>query len=235
MARTIVCITEPFHKPKSLTDLVIFADIRSFIPQWDAADYLNACRTYAQEHQVYLVPSRFVVNNILYLCLFSPQGEILGIQGATHLNLSYRDKLQQYDKVEVLQTPIGNLFLCVDVDIYYPEVLRLAKLKGAEIVISSQYIDAYDLNHHMITTGMWNAAQQNGVFVVGCCNAFSALSAPWDITSDQSGYLVPPAHTRSLFCKVFLNKLERSSLAGPLAPRLNKTLVERYASVISQR
>lgn len=87
VARAVVCITPPFGKIKPLSDLVVFSDVKSYIPEWDTPDYLNACRKYAMKNNVYLVPSRFVVNNILYLCLFSPKGEVLGIQGATHRNL----------------------------------------------------------------------------------------------------------------------------------------------------
>lgn len=131
VARAVVCITPPFGKIKPLSDLVVFSDVKSYIPEWDTPDYLNACRKYAMKNNVYLVPSRFVVNNILYLCLFSPKGEVLGIQGATHRNLYNQAELSQYDKIEPIQTPIGNIFLCVDVDIYHPQVLRIARMKGA--------------------------------------------------------------------------------------------------------
>ena len=162
VARAVVCITPPFGKIKPLSDLVVFSDVKSYIPEWDTPDYLNACRKYAMKNNVYLVPSRFVVNNILYLCLFSPKGEVLGIQGATHRNLYNQAELSQYDKIEPIQTPIGNIFLCVDVDIYHPQVLRIARMKGAQIVIASQFIDSYQLSRHMLTTGIWNAAQSNG-------------------------------------------------------------------------
>ena len=112
VARAVVCITPPFGKIKPLSDLVVFSDVKSYIPQWDTPDYLNACRKYAIEHKVYLVPSRFVVDNILYLCLFSPKGDILGIQGATHRNLYNQSDLAQYDRIEPIATPIGNIFLC---------------------------------------------------------------------------------------------------------------------------
>lgn len=125
---------------------MVFSDVKSYIPEWDTPDYLNACRKYAMKNNVYLVPSRFVVNNILYLCLFSPKGEVLGIQGATHRNLYNQAELSQYDKIEPIQTPIGNIFLCVDVDIYHPQVLRIARMKGAQIVIASQFIDSYQLS-----------------------------------------------------------------------------------------
>ncbi len=235
MARTIVCITEPFGRPKQFSDLVVFSDNRTYIPQWDTADYLNACRKYALQHQVYLVPSRFIVDDVLYLCLFGPDGSIVGVQGATHLNLSHRDKLKQYHKAEVFPTPVGNIFLCVDVDIYYPEVLRLARLLGADLVVSSQFINTYELSRQMVTTGIWNAAQSNGVYVVGCCNCFSAVAAPWEITPDQTGYLVPPAHTHSLFCKLFFNKLRHAEFGTPPRRQLNLPFIEKNLSALCRR
>ena len=227
MARAVVCITPPFGKIKPLSDLVVFSDVKSYIPEWDTPDYLNACRKYAMKNNVYLVPSRFVVNNILYLCLFSPKGEVLGIQGATHRNLYNQAELSQYDKIEPIQTPIGNIFLCVDVDIYHPQVLRIARMKGAQIVIASQFIDSYQLSRHMLTTGTWNAAPSNGVSVVGCCNCFSAVAAPCCLTQDESGYLVPPASSHSLFAKLYLNKLNKSEFGGNLPDKLDLRIYEK--------
>ena len=227
MARAVVCITPPFGKIKPLSDLVVFSDVKSYIPEWDTPDYLNACRKYAMKNNVYLVPSRFVVNNILYLCLFSPKGEVLGIQGATHRNLYNQAELSQYDKIEPIQTPIGNIFLCVDVDSYHPQVLRIAHMKGAQIVIASQFIDSYQLSRHMLTTGIWNAAQSNGVYVVGCCNCFSAVAAPCCLTQDESGYLVPPASSHSLFAKLYLNKLNKSEFGGNLPDKLDLRIYEK--------
>lgn len=221
LARATVCITSPFGKIKPFSDLVVFSDIKNYIPAWDVPDYLTACRKYAMEHQVYLVPGRFVVDHILYMCLFSPKGEIVGIQGATHLNLYSQDDLEHYDKVEVLETPIGRIFLCVDVGIYHPEVLRLARLKGAQIVIASQFIDSYQLSRQMLTSGIWNAAQANGLYVVGCCNCFSAVCAPCSITPDASGYLVQPVHSHNLLAKLYLNKLNRTEFGGWMGDKLD--------------
>ena len=110
MARAVVCITPPFGKIKPLSDLVVFSDVKSYIPQWDTPDYLNACRKYAIEHKVYLVPSRFVVDNILYLCLFSPKGDILGIQGATHRNLYNQSTLRSMTGSNRLRPPSATSF-----------------------------------------------------------------------------------------------------------------------------
>lgn len=235
MARTIVCLTPAFEKPKPLTDLVVFSDERPYIPTGDLQSYLKYCCNYAKEHKVYLVPHRFMVDNVLYMCLFDPSGSIVGYQGATHRNLSTQGKLDAYSSVHVMQTGIGNLFLCVDTDIYHPEVLRLAKLKGTDLVISSQYISPNELKPKRITTGIWNAAQQNGLFVVGCSNVFSAVAAPLEITPDSTGFLVQPEATRNLFCKLFFNKLERCTYGGGLAEKLNPAFCKRYAPVLGKR
>ncbi len=227
VARAVICITSPFGKIKPLSDLVIFSDVKSYVPEWDTPDYLNACRKYAVENKVYLVPSRFVVNNILYLCLFSPKGEVLGIQGATHRNLYNQSEFVQYDRIEPIATPLGTVFLCVDVDIYHPQVTRIARMKGAQIIISSQFIDSYQLSRNMLTTGIWNAAQSNGVYVVGCCNCFSAVAAPCSLTPDESGYLIAPASSHSLFAKLYLNKLQRSEFGGNFPEKLDLRMYEK--------
>lgn len=235
MARTVLCFTEAFEKPKALSDLVVFSDDRPYVPAGDLSPYLKYCSIYAREHRVFLVPHRFMVDNVLYLCLFDPKGSIVGYQGALHRNLSTQSKQEQYEQVHVMQTSVGNLFLCVDTDIYYPEVLRLAKLKGADLIISSQYIHAYDFKPKRITAGIWNAAQQNGLYVAGCSNAFSAVTAPWECTSDGTGFLVQPEHTPNLFCKLYFNKLERAAMGGNLAKQLNPAFCQKFSSFISQR
>ena len=112
-------------------------------------------------------------------------------------------------------------------DIYHPQVVRVARMKGTQIVISSQFIDSYQLSRHMLTTGIWNAAQSNGLYVVGCCNCFSAVAAPCDLTADESGYLVPPASSHSLLAKLYLNKLTRSDFGGNLPDKLDLRIYER--------
>lgn len=235
MARTVLCLTEAFEKPKALSDLVVFADYRPHIPAGDLSPYLKYCSLYAGEHKVWLVPHRLLINNHLYLCLFDPKGSLVGYQAALHRNLSSQNKLETDETVHVFQTPVGNLFLCVDSDIYYPEVLRLAKLKGCDLVISSQYINTYDFKPKRITTGIWNAAQQNGLYVLGCSNVFSAVAAPWEICPDGTGFLVQPEHSKQLFCKLYFNKLERCSMGGRLAEQLNPDFCKKYASMLSQR
>lgn len=234
MARTVVCITKAFQRPRALSDLVVFSDPRPQVPAGDLSPYLRTCSNYARQHKVFLVPQRFVVKQQLYLCLFDPQGQLVGYQGALYRPVGQRTKLLQADAVQVLETAVGRLFLCVDVDLYAPEALRLARLKGAQIVISSQYMEPKDLKPRRIITGIWNAAQQQGLYVVGCCNLFSAVAAPWKLCPDGSGFLVQPEPRPELFCKLYLNKLPRAFLGGELAEQLNPDFCRRYAALLGQ-
>ena len=48
-----------------------------------------------------------------------------------------------------------------------------------------------------------------------------------DLTADESGYLVPPASSHSLFAKLYLNKLTRSDFGGNLPDKLDLRIYER--------
>ncbi|MBR5485385.1 MAG: hypothetical protein IKV41_02620 [Oscillospiraceae bacterium] len=211
MSKTVVNITAPFQKPREISQLVIFNDNEPFISADMAGKYLNICRRYALHYGVYLVPSRIVVDNNLHLCLFDPKGNIVGIQSACRINLSFREKFERGTDINIIETPMGKVFLCVDVDIYDPAIIRRAVMMGAQIIISSQYIDSYQFHKGMIDSGIWNAAQTNKVLIIGCCNHFKAIAAPMDLTQDGSGYILHPTNDFSALGKLFLNKLDRDS------------------------
>ena len=217
-----------------MTDLVIFSDEREYIPNGDIQAYLKHCNLYAKEHQVFLVPHRLIIDNILYLCLFDPNGSIIGLQGALHRNSKTQTNLDLYSKLNILQTRIGNIFLCVDTDIYYPELLRYAKLKGADLIISSQYIPKNELKPKLITTGMWNAAQQNEIYVVNCTNLYSAISAPIEITSDKTGFLVQPDESGKISFKLNFSKLQDIAAKGMSAEKCNPNFCKKYAELLGK-
>lgn len=209
MSRIVVNIIDRFRKPKQFTDLVILKDARNYIAEYDSAKYLNACKKYAKEFGVYLIPSRFAVNGYIYMCMFSPEGEIIGIQGATHLNLNYKSAFKQFDTINVIDTPLGKFFLCVDVDIYHPEVIAIAKDQGCEVVVASQYINTYEYNNNMITKGVWNSAQMANVFVVGINNISCAFAGPCDATRNKTGYVFEPSIDKNISFKIFTKKLTK--------------------------
>jgi predicted amidohydrolase len=78
--------------------------------------------------------------------MLSPEGEPVGMQCATSLHLSLRAELETEDEIHLFSTGLGTVALCVDVDINAPAYARLARAKGAQLLIASQYIPVYDYN-----------------------------------------------------------------------------------------
>ena len=160
-------ITSVLAPPPKGADLVIFADPRSYVAELDSRQMLAAAARYAVRHKVYLVPERFIAAGCLCLCMLAPDGSVLGVQRACHLNVSMRQlNLARADEITPFDTPLGKVALLVDVDINMPQTARCAALKGAEFIIASQYMPLYDLSDDRINLGPVNAARSNGLSVV---------------------------------------------------------------------
>ena len=185
-------IGEPFTSPAWGANFMVFSCAEGACILEDAAtDYLaRACR-YAEHHKVYLVPERFILKDYHSMCLISPEGTVIGAQKAVFRNLSGA-KTKRSGKINVLETEFGNIFLCVDVDIYHPEVPRIAKAMGASYLICSQFISEHDYNAGMVTQGVWNASQCGGMFVVGVSNQYNCVCAPRRLTPNDDGFVVTP-------------------------------------------
>lgn len=162
-----VAITSVLAVPPKGTDLVIFADPRSYVAELDSHQMLAAAARYAARYKVYLVPERFIAAGSLCLCMLAPDGSVLGVQRACHLNVSMRQlNLARADEIVPFDTPLGRIALLVDVDINMPQTARAAALGGAELIISSQYMPLYDFFDDRINLGTVNAARSNGLAVI---------------------------------------------------------------------
>ena len=185
-------IGEPFTSPAWGANFAVFSsESGEMIPEDAVKDYLaKACR-YAKHHKVYLVPERFMLMGYHSMCLISPEGKVLGAQKAAFQNLTHIDG-RRSNQLDVLKTEFGTVFLCVDVDIYHPEVSRIAQVMGCHYIICSQFIDTGDYNTGMVTSGVWNAAQSCSLFVVGVSNQFNCICAPRRLTQNDDGFIVMP-------------------------------------------
>ncbi len=169
MPQLCVAIVPTLAAPPEGAQLVIFCDPRSYVAEMDSSMMLAAAARYAARHQVYLVPERFIAANYLCLCLISPKGEVLGAQRAIHLNLSLREhNYYRDDTIRPFDTPFGRVALLVDVDVNMPQVARAAVEDGATLLLSSQFIQLYDLYEDRVRYGAINAALSNGVNVAAC-------------------------------------------------------------------
>ena len=103
----------------------------------------------------------------------------MGVSRATHLNLDYRSlRLHRADEIEVFDTDIGKIAMLVDVDIQMPHVVRQAALKGAEMIVASQFIQPYDFFEDRVVLGAKSAVGSNGVPVVAAIGSRGVIAAP---------------------------------------------------------
>ena len=220
-----VCMTKPFSPPESDDcTLVVFKNGETIVtPEYESL-FLSSCQKYAQKYQVYLVSCLYESNGYLCMAMFDPQGNTLGVQQATHLNLEYLRRLRPSDQVEILATPIGNIFMSVDVDIYRPDVLRLAMFKGCDYIVSSQMFPLVDFSEERILFGARSASVANRMPVLQVTPFSSALMVPPEISPDGRGFLGYPTgkpvtvqfdwETAAFSRKVLIDSLLSSSCFG---------------------
>ena len=89
-----------------------------------------------------------------------------------------------------MHTELGNLFLCVDADIYHPQALRTAALKRADAVLSVQCLDPAQETPERVLCTVWNAATRNNVYVAIFAAGGAVVGCPAPVTRAGDGDLV---------------------------------------------
>jgi len=202
-----LCFSEPFSSPAWGSNFVVFtSETGMTIPENLSKSYLSRIVKYAKHHGVYLVPERFMLASYHCMCLISPTGEILGAQKAVYLNPMNRMG-KRSARVEVFPTEFGGIFLCVDVDIYHPEVCRFACEMGAEIIVCSQYLTKAEYGSHLVVSGCWNASQLNGAYAIAASGQFHCVCAPVPISAHGDGFIVPPNLKLPMTARIHVEKL----------------------------
>lgn len=216
MGSFTVRLERNFRKPGGAVDLAVFTGAKRYVTEEQAGRHLGKCVRYARENHAYVVTDRFVARHRLCLALFSPEGEPVGIQCAVNLNRSYTGELRADHSVKLFETPMGRLALCVDADINRPEYARRARMLGADILVSSQYIDAYDYSAARAWAGEWNQAQANSMVVINVSNLLCSVCAPCALTEDRSGFLLPVSKFPA---KATVDCAPLAELDGPMRTR----------------
>ncbi|MDL2233966.1 hypothetical protein LJC63_10385 [Ruminococcaceae bacterium OttesenSCG-928-L11] len=209
MTTMVLCAVEPFTSPVWGSNFTVFTSATGdVIPESQSKEYISKCCKYAKLHEVYLVPERFILMEYQCMCLISPSGKVLGAQKCLYWNTEYRG-VKRSSAMEVLNTEFGAIALCVDVDIFRPEVPRIAVGMGAHVLICSQQISMADYNSGMIVSGVWSAAQNNNLFTVGVSNAFNCVCAPRVMTKHNDGFLVAPGLKVPMNIKLAADAIDR--------------------------
>lgn len=167
----------------------------------DGTDLIESAADFAVKNDAYAVPGFYVKDGFLKSCIIDNKGKIIGEQCAVHLNGKFFENLNKGSDVNIIETPFAKIFLCVDADIYKPEVIRAAAMLGAELIISMQFIDEEDYCDSMFLSGAWQEAQQNCIYIVNTSNIASYAIGPCETTPDLSGIMAKNADNL-LYCEI---------------------------------
>mgnify|MGYP000865097156 FL=1 len=192
--------------------------IRRIWPSYGASnfnEFLDFFKGLARKHRTYIVPGTMLtptgngVTNTSYL--ISPAGTTIGTQQQTHLNRDERGSgFVNGDDLQVFATPLGNLGFAICEDAWYPEVVRILTLKGAQIIIAPIAVPKPYSKWHQVR-GMWQNIQQNQVFgIESCLTGFlggvefegrSTIYATCEMTPGDTGVLAQAkaAHMEDVF------------------------------------
>lgn len=178
----------------------IFASAEGGSPE---ADFLRLFSGLAAQYHVYIapgtipVPAAGGVRNLAHL--LSPEGKVIGSQAQTHLARDERaGGFVSAGDLDVFPTSLGTVGFAICTDAWYPEVMRILALRGAQIVLAPVAVPAPYGEWHQVR-GMWQNVQQNQVFGVEACLAGeacglefagrSAIYATCEMTEGETGVL----------------------------------------------
>ena len=215
MEKLSLSITRSLAPKLPGANFCVFSDGRNYIPEFDAKAYLAACRNYARENATYLVPCRVILRDHLCMVLFDDSGKLQAIQPACHLNLVQVGVFRRGNTLQLCDTPFGRMLLAVDTDIYHLPLLTAAVCRGAQTIVSSQYIELYDYTDERILYGAFSAAQTYGVQVINVNNVNCSVCMPRALTYDHSGFAIKLTDQLPVGLKMDVARLRRTAAAVP--------------------
>jgi predicted amidohydrolase len=103
--------------------------------------------------------------------LFSPEKGLIGAYTKTTPTLGELKRgILSGNQIEVFKCKIGNIAMLICFEVWFPELARIATLKGADIICFPSGGDITRMRDRWET--LWKArAIENNVYVIGCLNA----------------------------------------------------------------
>jgi predicted amidohydrolase len=117
------------------------------------SEQLNDIKKKAREHDCYVIvgfAERSNVVGVIYnsAALIGPEG-IIGITRKLHFPGLEKQYFTTGESIEVFDTPLGKIGICICYDCMFPEVTRILALKGAEIIV--------------MTSSIWEGGEKGGI------------------------------------------------------------------------
>ena len=138
--------------------------------------------------------------------LFSPEKGLVGTYiKTTPTPGEIKQGIISGNQIKVFKTRIGNIAMLICFEVWFPELARIARLKGADIICFPSGGDISRMMDRWET--LWRArAIENNVYVLGCLNAEHVAAS---VMCGPEGILAS-SHSRGLITAVLdLQRLKR--------------------------
>ena len=200
--------------------------IQSLIKEADSTEYIEQVKELSRECKIAICPGSYwrkEKGNIYHESCLIINGKVQFIQRQIYLARWERELgFSRGTKIELKEIKDWKLALITSTDVFYPQVSRMAALKGVEIVLSPVGFIG-EKNRALQVSGMWQEVQQNQFFAVESgFNGFlgeqdfwgeSMIHAPLAMTRRESGFLARSSGKQSLIIAELDNKKRRKVIS----------------------
>ncbi|MBA7513227.1 hypothetical protein ES705_05238 [subsurface metagenome] len=200
--------------------------IMSLIDEADSREYIEQVKELSQGYKIAICPGSYwqkEKNNIYHESCLIINGEVQLKQRQIYLALWERELgFSRGVKIELKEIKDWKLALIISTDVFYPQVSRMAALKGADIVLSPVGFIG-EKNRALQVSGLWQEVQQNQFFAVESgFNGFlgeqsfwgeSVIYAPLEMTEKEDGYLKRSSGQQSFIITELDNKKRRKAIS----------------------
>ena len=200
--------------------------IMSLIKEADSREYIEQVKELSQGYKIAICPGSYwqkEKNNIYYESCLIINGEVQLKQWQIYLARWERELgFSRGTKIELKEIKDWKLAIIISTDVFYPQVSRMAALRGADIVLSPVGFTG-EKNRALQISGMWQEVQQNQFFAVESgFNGFlgeqsfwgeSMIHAPLAMTRRENGFLARSSGQQSLIIAELDNKKRRKAIS----------------------
>jgi len=200
--------------------------IMSLIDEADSREYIEQVKELSQNYKIAICPGSYwqkEKNNIYHESCLIINGEVQLKQRQIYLARWERELgFSRGVKIELKEIKDWKLALIISTDVFYPQVSRMAALKGADIVLSPVGFIG-EKNQVLQVSGLWQEVQQNQFFAVESgFNGFlgerifwgeSVIYAPLEMTEKEDGYLKRSSGQQSFIITELDNKKRRKVIS----------------------
>jgi len=201
-------------------------NLQGLMREADSREYIEEVKDLSQNYKIAICPGSYwqkEKGNIYHESCLIINGEVQLKQRQIYLARWERELgFSRGTKIELKEIKDWNIALIISTDVFYPQVSRMAALKGADIVLSPVGFTG-EKNRALQISGMWQEVQQNQFFAVESgFNGFlgernfwgeSVIHAPLEMTEKENGFLTRTKGQQSLIIAELDNKKKRKAIS----------------------